>query len=122
MSQSKRILVVDDARIVHRMYDAMLPGHVLSHAYNGREALELLGREGSFDLILLDVNMPEMGGLEFLRLVKAGPQASIPVVMVSTEGDEEQVARGLQAGASEYLRKPFGAPAITEILQRLSSR
>src|SRR5216684_8061505 len=104
----RKVLVVDDSKLLHRMFEMMLRQYPLVHAYDGKEALERLAEHGDVDLILLDMNMPRMNGLEFLAAVKAQPlTAHIPVVIVTTEGKEEDTERGLKAGASAYVKKPF---------------
>ena len=75
------------------------------------------------DFIILDINMPKMTGLEFLAQVKASPAwADIPVIIVSTEGQEEEVARGLRDGAVAYLRKPFQREDLLKIVNRIESK
>ena len=87
---------------------------------NGQEALDAIGQHGEPDLVFLDVNMPVMDGLEFLATsVGAGLAERVPVVIVSTEGRDEDVQRGLDAGAREYLRKPFQVPALLATVRRL---
>jgi CheY-like chemotaxis protein len=109
----RKILVVDDSKLLHKMYEVMLRGSTLIYACDGVEALERLGAHADVELILLDVNMPRMNGLELLAKVKADPRfRAIPVVIVSTEGREADARRGLDAGAAAYVRKPFGADAL----------
>lgn len=106
--QPSKILVVDDSKLIHKMFDMMLRQYQLVHALDGREALTLLAEHADVDLILLDVNMPNMNGLEFLSQIKGDSAfADIPVVMISTEGTEEDTQRGLEAGAVAYIKKPF---------------
>lgn len=106
--QPSKILVVDDSKLIHKMFDMMLRQYQLVHALDGREALNVLTAHGDVDLILLDVNMPNMNGLEFLEQIKGDTAfADIPVVMISTEGTEEDTQRGLEAGAVAYIKKPF---------------
>ena len=72
------------------------------------------------EIILLDINMPRMSGLEFLKTVKADSAFNeIPVVIISTEGKEEDTIRGLEAGAAAYIKKPFGNQELLEVIQRL---
>lgn len=104
-----RILVVDDlelnrdllARRVQRL------GHEAGVAVNGRDALDKLSQQG-WDLVLLDITMPEMDGYETLRRIRADPlSAQLPVVMVSAIDESESVVRCLELGADDYLPKPF---------------
>ena len=116
----KKILVVEDSKLVHKMYDMMLRQFSLVHAYNGQEALAKLAEHPDADLILLDINMPKMNGLEFLSQIKAMPQfARIPVIIISTEGKEEDTRRGVEAGAAAYLTKPFRNETLLDAIARL---
>jgi len=120
---NKKILVVEDSRLVHKMYEVMLRPIILLSAFDGREGLDKLRQSTDVDLIILDINMPKMTGLEFLAQVKAIPDlAKIPVIIVSTEGKEEEVARGLQSGAAAYLRKPFQREDLLRIVNRFESK
>lgn len=108
---SRKILVVDDSTFVHSMYDMVLRSFSdceILHAMNGREALDLLGQAPDCSVIILDINMPEMNGLEFIQNYKAsGLPDQAPIIIVSTEGTEEDTQRGLDAGATAYIKKPF---------------
>ncbi len=117
---AKKILVVDDSKLIHKMFNVMLRQHTLIHAHNGKEGLEVLGQNADVNLILLDINMPTMNGLEFLHQVK-NDQAldSIPVVIISTEGKEEDTERALKAGASAYIKKPFDHRQLVEVIEQL---
>ncbi|HUJ24491.1 MAG TPA: response regulator [Myxococcales bacterium] len=118
----KKVLVVDDSKLLHRMFEMMLRGYPLVHAYDGREALDRLAEHKDVDLILLDINMPRMNGLEFLAAVKANAElAKIPVVIITTEGTEDDTQRGLQAGASAYVKKPFRNEELLGVINRLSA-
>lgn len=118
--QPNKVLVIDDSKLVHKMFTVILPKTTLVHALDGREALHRLGEHPDVELIFLDINMPNMNGLEFLNQVKADAALShIPVVIVSTEGKEEDTVRGLQAGAAAYIKKPFRNESILEIVHRL---
>ena len=116
----RKVLVVDDSKLMHKMYEVMLRQYSLVYALDGREALERLREHGDVDLVLLDVNMPNMNGLEFLAAVRAeGTRSDLPVVIISTEGREEDTARGLEAGAAAYIRKPFHSEEILDVIARL---
>ncbi|HEY3354696.1 MAG TPA: response regulator [Polyangia bacterium] len=122
----KKLLVVDDSNLVHALCRQLL-GRMrdltLSFARNGEEALAWITKEGEPDLILLDVNMPVMDGLECLRRLAAqGTSQRVPVVMVTTEGRDEDVRRGLEGGATAYLRKPFAFQELRELVTRLGGR
>ena len=104
----KKVLVVDDSKLLHKIYELMLRNCALVHAGDGVEGLERLGQNPDVDLILLDVNMPRMNGLEFLTALKADPARSkIHVILITTEGKEADAERGIKAGAVAYVRKPF---------------
>ena len=118
----KKVLVVDDSKLLHRMFDMMLRQFPLVHAYDGREALQRLAEHADIDLILLDMNMPRMNGLEFLAAVKGeASTAQIPVVIVTTEGKEADTERGLAAGASAYVKKPFRNEELATVIASLSA-
>ena len=114
------MLVVDDSKLIHKMFEVMLRDFELVHAGDGLEGLQRLGEHADIDLILLDINMPNMNGLEFLdKLKQDAALADIPVIIVSTEGKEEDTIRGLEAGARAYIKKPFRSEEILEIIERL---
>ena len=108
-----QILVVDDNASNRDLLARQLArdGHAVETAGSGREGLSLLG-ERSFDLILLDVLMPEMSGYEVLSKLKHDPKtAEIPVIMISALDEMDSIVRCIEAGAVDYLPKPF-APAL----------
>jgi len=118
--QPQKILVVDDSKLIHKMFEVLLRQYALVHSLDGLEALQALGNHADIDLILLDINMPRMSGLEFLNQIKANTAfKDIPVVIISTEGKEEDTVRGLEAGAAAYIKKPFGNQELLEVIQRL---
>lgn len=120
----KRILVVDDSSMIRALFRQSLAAgkdYRVREARNGQEALDAIAAEGEPDLIFLDVNMPVMDGLEFLATsAGAGLVERVPVVIVSTEGREEDVQRGLDAGARAYLRKPFNPGALLPLVEKLT--
>ncbi|MEE8277125.1 MAG: response regulator [Thermoanaerobaculia bacterium] len=119
--QPKKVLVIDDSKLIHKMFEVMLRPYSLVHALDGLEGLERLQEHSDIDLILLDINMPNMDGLEFLHEVKWTPTVSdIPVIIVSSAGREEDTTRGLEAGAVAYIKKPFRGEEILEVIDRLS--
>jgi len=118
----KKVLVVDDSKLLHRMFEMMLRQYPLVHAYDGREALDRLAEHKDIDLILLDINMPRMNGLEFLAAAKANPGfAKIPVIIITTEGTEDDTQRGLLAGAAAYVKKPFRNEELVSVINKLTS-
>lgn len=106
------VLIVDDSSVMRKIVERALrqAGLDLSRvleAASGTEGLEVLAEE-RVDLIVSDINMPMMDGLEFLRQVQRRALApGVPVVMITTEGGEEHVREALKAGAQGYIRKPF---------------
>jgi two-component system chemotaxis response regulator CheY len=118
--QPRKVLVVDDSKLMHKMYEVMLRQYALVFASNGQQALDRLQEHGDVDLVLLDINMPGMNGLEFLDRVRAEEAfRDLTVVIVSTEGKEEDIAHGLAAGATAYIKKPFQSEQILEVISRL---
>jgi two-component system chemotaxis response regulator CheY len=116
-----RILIVDDSSVMHayhRQVLSALPDCRLSFARHGKEALAKIEAEGGPDVIVLDINMPVMDGLEFLSRLRV---LSIPrpsVIIVSTEGKEDDLQRGLAAGADGYVRKPFKPKELQDLVRR----
>jgi two-component system chemotaxis response regulator CheY len=116
---SIRALIVDDSSVMRKIVERCLRqagmdlGQVLE-ASNGAEALALVN-ENTFDLILSDINMPVMDGLEFIRHLKEVESAkNIPIVMITTEGGEKSVLEALSLGAKGYIRKPFTPDQVKE--------
>jgi two-component system, chemotaxis family, chemotaxis protein CheY len=114
-----RALIVDDSSVMRKIVERSLRqagidlGPVLE-AGNGAEALGVLNGE-SVDLILCDINMPVMDGLEFVRQLQSVESAKgVPVVMITTEGSESHVVQALSSGARGYIRKPFTADQVKE--------
>lgn len=114
-----RTLIVDDSSVMRKIVARALQQGGLSlgqilEAGNGAEALEILRRE-KVDLVLSDINMPVMDGLEFVRQLQSVDSAKgIPVVMITTEGSEGHVVQALSAGARGYIRKPFTPDQVRE--------
>ena len=112
-------LVIDDSstmRLILKRFLAKMGFHVVEAA-NGREALERLREMGQTDLVLVDWNMPEMNGVDFVRSVRADRSFdNLPLVMVTTNTELEHVAEALEAGANEYVMKPFTMDVIREKL------
>ncbi|HEX6202892.1 MAG TPA: response regulator [Thermoanaerobaculia bacterium] len=118
----RKVLVVDDSRLMHKMYEVMLREYVVVYAFDGEEALARLDEHSDVDLVLLDINMPKMDGLEFLARVGGdGRLDSLRVIVVSTEGREEDTARGIEAGAAAYIKKPFQSEEIRRVIEQLEA-
>ena len=114
-----RVLIVDDSSVMRKIVERSLRqagldiGEVLE-ASNGAEALAEVSKS-KFDLILSDINMPAMDGLEFLRgLAGVESARGVPVVMITTEGSEARVVEALSVGAKGYIRKPFTPEQVKE--------
>lgn len=114
-----RILAVDDDAINRMMLDAILSSdYDFTAAASGPEALSLLSGQ-SADLILLDINMPEMNGFEVLAALQQKPQTSaIPVIMLTGDLDQETEVQGIQAGAFDFVHKPFIPTLILRRIER----
>ena len=120
---TKKILAVDDSPSVRKLVGFSLKrgGFLVTTAQDGQEALDIVARE-SFDAVILDVNMPRLDGFEFLRRVKANESlASIPVVMLTTEGHDMDKERARELGATAYLVKPFKPTMLLELMNEVLS-
>ena len=116
-------LVIDDSRAIRMILGRMLNrfGYEVCSAANGREALNMIGGQ-SLDLsvILVDWYMPEMNGLEFVKAIRSDPRlGDVPLLMVFTDSEIDQIHPALAAGADEYVLKPFTDRAIAEKLRLL---
>jgi len=113
-----RILVVDDEPQIRRVMRAALSatGYEVSDARSGEEAVEKLGDE-RFDLILLDVNLPGMSGMDACRVIRRETLVpDVPIIMLTVRNAEKDIVEALDAGADDYVVKPFGTP---ELLARI---
>ena len=112
----KAVLVVDDSPTIRRMVKVALADIAsrFVEAGSGLEAIEQLTL-GQVDLIVLDLNMPDMHGLEVLKFVRRHPTyARLPVIVLTTRGDDSSRELAMQAGATAYLTKPFSPAALAE--------
>jgi two-component system chemotaxis response regulator CheY len=118
----KRVLVVDDSSTTRALIVAAIEemeGFETIEAPNGFEALKRIPQQ-SLDLIVTDINMPDINGLEIVHFVKHHPEyRTIPMLIVSTEGSDEDVRRGLNLGASAYVKKPFEPEHLQSTIRRL---
>ncbi len=118
----KKILVIDDSAIIHKMYRMVLTRYKcqIVEAHNGQDGLDKLAKNADTDLILVDINMPVLNGLEFIRKVQeAGTFGHIPIVIVSTEGKDEDTRKGLALGAKAYVKKPFQPSDLHALIEEL---
>ncbi len=116
----QHILVVEDSPTMRALLTASLEEisgqFKVTEAENGFEALRARPRE-SFDLIITDINMPDINGLELVSFVKSNPAyESIPLIIVSTEGSERDLDRGVRLGADAYIVKPFDPNDLREVV------
>ncbi len=118
----KKVLLVDDSRAIHAVVTEMLPTELfqLHHAHDGRDGLSLLEKlcssQNRPDLILLDWEMPHLSGPEFLQefVTKA---YTIPVIMLTSKNEVQDISEILRSGASEYIMKPFTKELILEKIE-----
>lgn len=113
----KKILFVDDSSIMRlfaRMSTRNIHGISITEARDGLEAVEKI-REELFDLIITDINMPNMDGLQLIRHVRM-MGLSIPIIILTTLGEEQDVARGMGLGADDYVTKPITGPILTNLI------
>jgi two-component system, chemotaxis family, chemotaxis protein CheY len=116
------VLVVDDSRVMREMLIACLRGQAgleFHQAASGLEAIERLSLQ-PFDLMVLDLNMPDIGGFEVLQFVRAQDKMKkLPILVVTTRGDEGSKDRALELGASQFMTKPFAPEAIMDAVRAL---
>ena len=113
------VLVIDDSRAIRLILAQILQdiGYHVIDAADGLEALKLLKEQEKVDLVLVDWNMPKMDGFEFVLEVRKNPAYNdTRLMMVTTETEMGQVVKALEAGANEYVMKPFTRETITEKL------
>ncbi|MEK7279432.1 MAG: response regulator [Nitrospirota bacterium] len=118
----KRVLIVEDSTAMRSMIASTveeMKGYVTVEAANGFEALRIIPKE-RFDLIITDINMPHINGLEIISFVKNHPSFnSIPIIIVTTEQSEEDRKKGISLGASEYVIKPFNPDHLKKVVKKV---
>lgn len=122
MADLTKILLVDDNP---KYIEDVLPfyGYEVVSVYNGRQALEKLDSEETFDLVLLDVMMPEMNGWETLKAIRKSPSyKDIPVIMVTAVSEDQKMISGLKIGADDYIVKPFILPNLLARIEAVLRR
>ncbi len=122
----QRILIVEDSETMRSLLTSSLEELdvpvKITEAASGFDALRLLPRE-DFDLVVTDINMPDINGLELVSFVRSNERfESTPVVIVSTEGSERDRDKGLELGADAYLVKPFDPDVLREVVSGLLAR
>jgi two-component system, chemotaxis family, chemotaxis protein CheY len=119
---SRSALVVDDSRAQRSMLRRLLTerGYDVFEAGDGNEGVDSLARTGAVDLVLVDWNMPNMDGLEFIKVVRGNPEYErVQLVMVTSESEPAHIARALMNGADEYAIKPLTMDALVDKLSLL---
>lgn len=115
----KKILIAEDSHAMRSLLISTietLDGFEIVEAANGFEALRLLPRE-KVDLVITDINMPDINGLELIRYIRNNSNyEKIPLFIISTESSEKDLAKGLALGANEYLVKPFNPADLQKLL------
>ena len=117
----KRILTVDDSSSIRQMVNFTLTkaGYEVVEAVDGQDGLGKIGG-GKFDLIITDLNMPNVDGIQLITAVRQLPGCSfIPILMLSTESQAEKKAEGKKAGATGWIVKPFNADQLVSVVQKL---
>lgn len=118
------ILIVDDSATLRAAVNATLspPDYEVHEATNGQEGLDFLAQARQKDLpihlIISDINMPIMGGIEFIKAVKQTDDRFIPILVLTTEGEREVKEQGRQAGAAGWLVKPFQPPVLIKVVRK----
>ncbi len=117
----KKVLVVEDSPTMRSLIVSTLEALDnidVRETSSGFEALKILPHE-KFDLILTDINMPDINGLELVKFVKTNPEyKNIPLIIISTEGSERDRKRGMDLGADEYVIKPFKPEEVQELIKK----
>ena len=118
---SKKLLVAEDSAAMRSLIVATLseiPDLEIVECQSGFEALKVIPRE-RFDLVLTDINMPDINGLELIGFLKSNPETrQIPVIILTTEGSKRDQLKGLSLGANEYLVKPFEPAVLRDAILR----
>ncbi len=113
----KKILVVEDSptmRLLIRMYLRNLPGISMVEANDGLEAIEKI-REAQYDLLITDINMPRMDGLQLIENLRM-MGFKIPIIVLTTRGEEPDMEKGVLLGANSYITKPVVGPALADVI------
>ena len=112
--EKKKILLVDDSRTVRQLMKLILKKHIfcdITEAGDGLEAIQYLG-DDCFDLVITDINMPNMNGLSLVKQVRDEMHMDIPIIIVTTMGKEQDRDAGLELGADSYVTKPINGPSL----------
>lgn len=119
----KTVLIVDDSCVVRQQVTIALKaaGFAILQAVDGMDGLAALENNQGIDMVICDINMPNMNGLDMLDQVKGHPKhKALPVVMLTTEGQASMVKRAKEAGAVGWIVKPFKSPQLVQVVERLT--
>jgi two-component system chemotaxis response regulator CheY len=120
----KKVLVVDDSATVRQQVAMALTqvGFDVVEAQDGQSGAETIARDATISLVICDVNMPRMNGLEMLAHVKSDPKhAALPILMLTTEGQPALMRKAKEAGAKGWIVKPFNAALLVTTVQKLTA-
>jgi CheY-like chemotaxis protein len=120
-----RVLLAEDHEVNQRVASILLrkAGHYVRVAQNGKEAIDVLSAGERFDLVLMDMHMPEMDGLEATRIIRSmdTPISSLPIIALTAAGSDADVDACMEAGMNYYLVKPFRMERLNGILEEIAS-
>ena len=119
----KTVLIVDDSCVVRQQVTIALKaaGFAILQAVDGMDGLAALENNQGIDMVICDINMPNMNGLDMLDQVKGHPKhKALPVVMLTTEGQASMVKRAKEAGAVGWIVKPFKSPQLVQVVARVT--
>ena len=118
MCESKvKILIVDDSRTVRQLLKLVLLKGLpcqITEAEDGQKAVDVLEADDAYDLVITDINMPNMNGLSLVKKVRGDLGLQVPIIIITTMGKEEDRDEGLSLGANSYLTKPFNGPNVVK--------
>ena len=123
--EGAEVLLVDDSKVMREMIAAFLRPEqelVFSHAGSGLEAIERLSLR-QFDLVILDLNMPDIGGIEVVEFIRGQDKLrQLPILIVTTRGDDASRSKALEVGASQFMTKPFAPDELLAAVRVLLRR
>jgi two-component system chemotaxis response regulator CheY len=120
---SKRIMTVDDSKTMREMVSFTLKnaGYEVLEAEDGKQAVDVLFGGNKADVIITDLNMPNMNGLELIRALRADPNYKFtPILMLTTESDDTRKTEGKAAGATGWIVKPFNPEKLIQVVQKVA--
>ncbi len=119
---SKKILIVDDSTAIRQSITYILnqEGYETVEAKDGLEAFQMLGGVGKLDLVITDVNMPNMDGITFIRKTRELPAFKfVPILVLTTESQGSKMSEGKEAGATGWIVKPFSADKLLGVVRKV---